>query len=98
MSSWPSSRATRVLAALYRIPPNRTAHADARVSAAIWTSRRARAGGCELYGLPRNRNGDKKRSDCVVRPHKEAGAMHDEVKKFIEAYRDSFAQGPGAIA
>jgi hypothetical protein len=24
--------------------------------------------------------------------------MHDEVKRFIEAYRDSFSQGPAAIA
>jgi hypothetical protein len=38
------------------------------------------------------------RLDRDVRLHTGAMAMREEVKRFIEAYRDSFGHGPSAIA
>jgi len=35
------------MTAIESLPFNSAAHADARGSAAVWTRRRARAGGCE---------------------------------------------------
>jgi hypothetical protein len=40
------ARDTRIFVRIYaNMSPNRAAHADVRVSAAVWTCRRARAGG-----------------------------------------------------